>query len=277
MLEKLIEGIESFLPSISIIPVLGTCIYYIFKIMNRNKIDRIIESKYRNKMYDLFEILFISIIISIGIAVYSFSINVEWTSVLFFIFVVVSLFIFIIGSILIGISYVLQQVKTSNILKKYLLKLVNKFSLLSKLYLKFSQGVTRKKVLKVSLLAYFFSLMIINFYFLQMYKASDTLLESILTMMVFSLLYLFTFYVFRYLFSRESFYKRDLIEVTVIEDVNDCLRDLRYLYAINDKKFVFSEKEAAINNDINSLIKFYIYYVEENHLLLFQVYNKQRD
>src|SRR5690625_3860455 len=163
MLENLSEGIDSiitYLPYISIIPVLGTCIYYIFKIVNRTKIDRIIESKYRNKMYDLFEILFISIIISIGIAVYSFSINVERTSVLFLVFVVVSLFIFIIGSILIGISYVLQQVKASNILNKYLLKLVNKFSLLSKLYFKFSREVTRKKVLKVSSLAYFFSLMI---------------------------------------------------------------------------------------------------------------------
>lgn len=158
LLKNLSEGIESFITYllyILIIPVLGTCIYYIFKIVNRTKIDRIIESKYRNKMYGLFEILFISIIISIGIADYSFSINVERTSVLFFIFVVVSLFIFIIVSILIGICYVLQQVKASNILKKYLLKLVNKFLLLSKLYFKFSQRVTRKKVVKVSLFALF--------------------------------------------------------------------------------------------------------------------------
>src|SRR5699024_3216198 len=84
------------------------------KIFSRTKIDIILEQKFKNKIYEFLEIVFICVIISSSITVFALLFNIElFGKVLFIIIFILFCFLFLLGLIIIVFSIIIYNFQNS--------------------------------------------------------------------------------------------------------------------------------------------------------------------
>ncbi|MCG5102420.1 hypothetical protein [Oceanobacillus alkalisoli] len=244
-----VQDLATYIP---IITFIGSIIFLFIKLLNRSKIEILLEDKFKKQLYYFTETLILSVVMAFSItatstieeslphALNNFLLNLLPLAASIF-FIAISLFL-----ILVSICpFMINKGVNSQFLFN-----INKYSSISLFILLIFIHISFNLTGNLT------------------YRDWETL---IFISLPFAFFYLILIWLMTYIKNQLASNALTLYKVRMIKDeINNELKNLLFLYALGKEKLVFIERKDASERDVNKLTVFYIYDINNSLLMRFE-------
>src|SRR5699024_12075 len=234
-------SLENGIPTISLNITIAKALYFIVKVIFSTNIEIVLEDRYKNKINEIIEILFISLILAISVSVVAGTLDFSNRDYAYII-----LFIYCASFVVLLLGLLFNQ---------FFRKIKNKDRVLT--------------FYKVNLIIKFLSIPCINAVLFMDNGGNLEFNEKVRGIIVFTLIYMVIFFFSQLCFNQVNKSKNDY-EIRIIdENLNETLKELILLYSLN-KEIIIMKEKVDKNKKINDLEVFYVYHFNKGFIFKYR-------